>query len=117
MNMPALSAAMNSRLSSHLAMPPLHNVPNAKAQFKRFIQMLASSSKALAFIKQTQEILRNHLLLPPQLLLPQLLRHLKMISRDVVVDLPQFRHLALNHHLHADQSHLALPSAKFLDRS
>ena len=121
MNMPVRNAAMNLRLSSPLAMPLLRNVLNAKALFKRYIQMLALSSKALVFIKQTQESLRKQRLLQPQLRqllqLLQLLQHPRTISRDVVVDLLQFPHLVLNHHLHADQSHLASLSAKFSDRS
>ena len=117
MNMPVRNEAMNLRLSSPLAMPLLRNVLNAKALFKRYIQMLALSSKALVFIKQTQESLRKQQLLQPQLLPLQLLRHLRTISRDVVVDLLLFPHLALNHHLRVGQSHLASLSAKFSDRS
>lgn len=117
MNMPARNAAMNSKLFSPLAMPPLRNVRNAKVRFKRFIQMLALSSKALGFIKQTPELQRSQQHLLPQLLPLQLLQHLKAINHDVEVDLLQFPHLVLNHHLHADQSHLASLSAKFSDRS
>ena len=112
MNMPALSAAINLRLSNPLARMPSLNAQNAKAQFRRFIQMLELFSRVLVFIKQIQDQL--NLL---QLLL-LLLRHLlKMISRDVVADLPEFQHRALSRHLRGDQFHLASLSAKYSDRS
>ena len=41
----------------------------------------------------------------------------KMINRDVAGDRSQFLNRVLNHHLHEDQFHLALFSAKYSDRS
>lgn len=41
----------------------------------------------------------------------------KMISRDGAGDRPQFQHRVLNHHLRADQFHLALFLARFSDHS
>ena len=97
--MPARNAATNSKFFSPLAMPLLRNALNVKVRFKRSTQMLALSSKALVFIKQTPEVQRSQQLLLPQLLqlqllpllqllqLLQLLRHRRAISCDVVVDL------------------------------
>ena len=112
MNMPALSAAINLRLSNPLVRMPSLNAQNAKAQFRRFIQMLELFSRVLVFIKQIQDQL--NLL---QLLLLLLCHLLKMISRDVVADLPEFQHRALSRHLLGDQFHLASLSAKYSDRS
>ena len=113
MNMPAPSAATNSRRSNHLAMKPSPNAQNARAKFRRFILMWVLFSKDQASIKQIPE-------------LPNQLRHLrrqhhhrrqKMINRDAVGDHFRFLNRVLNHHLHEDQFHLALLLAKFSDRS
>lgn len=113
--MPALSAAINLRLSNPLVRMPSLNAQNAKAQFRRFIQMLELFSRVLVFIKQIQDQLNLLRLLQ---LLQLLLRHLlKMISRDVVADLLEFQHRALSRHLRGDQFHLASLSAKYSDRS
>ena len=116
MNMPAPSAATNSRRSNHLAMKPSPNAQNARAKYRRFIRMWVLFSKDQASIKQIPELL-NHL----NHRKPQRHQHRprlqKMINRDVVGDRSQFLNRVLNHHLHEDQFHLALLSAKYSDHS
>ena len=102
MNMPALSAAINSRHSSHLAKMLSPNAPSAKVKCRRFIQMSELFSKDLVFIKLIQELL-SHQQHPRR----QHRRLQKMINRDGVDGRLQFPHHVLNRRLPVDQFHLA----------